>query len=246
MPIILFLSVLSCFFLMLVIELIIPRSPWPKISNWLKQAMVFNAIQMASVILATLTWDQLLQQYSLFDCSELPLFISVAIGYFTITFIYYWWHRVRHSNAFLWRVFHQLHHSAERLELITSFFKHPFEIFANSILSSIIVYTLLGLTPLATTIVITITGISELFYHWNIKTPYWLGFIIQRPESHCIHHLYQHHHHNFSDLPIWDLLFGTFYNPKKMEFRCGFDRNKSQQIFQMLKTRDVHKLERNS
>lgn len=35
---------------------------------------------------------------------------------------------------------------------------------------------------------IALTGIAELIYHWNINTPYWLGFIFQRPESHRIHH----------------------------------------------------------
>ena len=29
-----------------------------------------------------------------------------------------------------------------------------------------------------------ITGVAELIYHCNIRTPYWLGFIFQRPESH--------------------------------------------------------------
>ena len=100
----------------------------------------------------------------------------------------YWWHRWRHESSFLWRWFHQLHHSPQRIEVVTSFYKHPFELLANSVLSSAILYLLVGLGPQAAAQTVLITGLAELFYHWNVKTPHWLGFIVQRPESHCLHH----------------------------------------------------------
>ena len=62
-----------------------------------------------------------------------------------VTFIYYWWHRSRHEATFLWRWFHQFHHSPQRIEIITSFYKHPLELIANGILSSAILYGLVGL-----------------------------------------------------------------------------------------------------
>ena len=43
--------------------------------------------------------------------------------------------------------FHQVHHSPQRIEIITSFYKHPFEILANSVLSSAILYLLVGVGP---------------------------------------------------------------------------------------------------
>jgi sterol desaturase/sphingolipid hydroxylase (fatty acid hydroxylase superfamily) len=55
-----------------------------------------------------------------------------------------------------------------------------------------------------------LSAAAEFFYHWNIRTPSWLGFIVQRPESHRVHHQYRHHTQNFADLPFWDMLFGTF------------------------------------
>lgn len=135
--------------------------------------------------------------------------------------MYYWWHRARHQNAWLWRHVHRFHHSAERIEIIASFYKTPLEITINGVLSSFILYCLLGCSPAQASIAILMTGIAELFYHWNIKTPHWLGYLIQRPESHCVHHQQNHHHHNYSDLPMWDILFGTFYNPKTQHFVCG-------------------------
>jgi len=56
----------------------------------------------------------------------------------------------------------------------------------------------------------------------GVRTPYWVGYIVQRPESHCIHHQEGMHAYNFSDLPLWDILFGSFRNPRRGQARCGF------------------------
>ncbi|HEX6160187.1 MAG TPA: sterol desaturase family protein, partial [Thermoanaerobaculia bacterium] len=141
---------------------------------------------------------------------------------------------------FLWRWFHQLHHSPARIEIITSFYKHPVELVANGILSSAIVYWLIGLDVKAATLAVTLTGIAELFYHWNVNTPYWMGFLIQRPESHLIHHQKGLHHFNYGDLPLWDMLFGTFRNPRQWREECGFGDDKEQRLGELLIGRDVN------
>jgi hypothetical protein len=51
--------------------------------------------------------------------------VSPALGGLIAYFIFYWWHRWRHESDLLWRLFHQIHHSPQRLEVITSFYKHP-------------------------------------------------------------------------------------------------------------------------
>ena len=61
---------------------------------------------------------------------------AAALGYLAITFVFYWWHRARHEVPLLWRWLHQVHHSAARIEVATSFYKHPVEILLNSLLSS--------------------------------------------------------------------------------------------------------------
>ena len=109
----------------------------------------------------------------------------------------------------------------------------------NGFLSAFILYVLLGLSPQAVTITVLITGIAELFYHWNVRTPYWLGFLFQRPESHCVHHRQGHHRNNFSDLPLWDMLFGTFENPRIAPESCGFANELERQILPMLCGKDV-------
>jgi sterol desaturase/sphingolipid hydroxylase (fatty acid hydroxylase superfamily) len=181
-------------------------------------------VQIGTVWLAGVAWDGwLLRLRPPWHESVDALGISgTAIGYVAITFIYYWWHRARHEVPFLWRWFHQVHHSPQRIEVITSFYKHPFELVANGILSSAILYLLVGLGPRAATLAVLLTGLAELFYHWNVRTPYWLGFVLQRPESHCVHHQEGLHSFNFADLPVWDMLFGTFRNPRTWTSRCGF------------------------
>lgn len=54
---------------------------------------------------------------------------------------------------------------------------------------------------------------NAAFQHANIRTPHWLGHLIQRPESHAVHHGRGIHRWNYSDLPLWDMVFGTYRNP---------------------------------
>ncbi len=214
--------------IMIVCEAKRPRQKWPVVKSWWQRALLMNCAQVLISFVTGFFIDAQFNNWAIIHLHG-TTFIQVVIGYLTITFIYYWWHRLRHKSPF-WEIFHQLHHSPSRLEIITAFYKHPFEIFADGILSSAILYFLFGMNPSIGATVIAITGLAELFYHWNVKTPYWLGFIIQRPESHCVHHERGKHHYNYADLPIWDILFGTFHNPKESEFICGFSNDKELEL----------------
>ncbi len=68
----------------------------------------------------------------------------------------------------------------------------------------------------------------------DIRTPRWLGYLIQRPESHCVHHQRGWHRNNYSDLPLWDILFGTFENPDASRYSCGFGVDAEQHVGTML------------
>jgi len=157
------------------------------------------------------------------------------------TFVYYWWHRFRHQSDFLWLGLHQVHHSPIRIETITSFYKHPMELVCNSILSGLISYTLLGLDLKAAGWVTAFSALGEFFYHMNIATPRWVGWFIQRPEMHRIHHERNVHHSNYGDLPIWDMMFGTYRNPPRYDGLCGFDEPRESMVGAMLLFQDVNK-----
>jgi sterol desaturase/sphingolipid hydroxylase (fatty acid hydroxylase superfamily) len=97
--------------------------------------------------------------------------------------------------------------------------EHPVEITLNSILSAAITYTLLGISIHAAVLYTAITAVAEFFYRWNVHTPRRLGPIFQRPESHRIHHKRSYHTNNYADLPVFDIMFGTFENPLPPKFR---------------------------
>jgi sterol desaturase/sphingolipid hydroxylase (fatty acid hydroxylase superfamily) len=224
---------------MLGIERIAPGRSWPRVRGWWVRAIGANAMQAASAYLAGVAYDGWLLRHRPWSADALGVLGGAALGYLAITFIYYWWHRARHEIDFLWRLLHQFHHSPQRIEVITSFYKHPFEIAVNGLLSSTILHLGVGVGPEAATLAIAATGIAELFYHWNVRTPYWLGFLVQRPESHCIHHQEGLHSLNFADLPLWDMMGGTFKNPTRWEASCGFGPEGERRLGDLLFGRDV-------
>ncbi len=225
-----------------VFERLHPGWPLPPVRSWPYRVLAINAIQIAIVLLAGVTWERWLQSASVFNLEvHLPPLLAGFVAYFVATFVFYWWHRWRHESDVLWRIFHQIHHSPQRLETITSFYKHPIEMIVNSILGSLIVYTLLGLSLQAGAIYTAFTALGEFFYHMNVRTPQWVGYVFQRPEMHRIHHEHERHKNNYGDIVWWDMLFGTYANPRTWEGRCGFDPDKEEQLGAMLATRDVHR-----
>ena len=216
------LSVIALAVVMIGVETLRPGRSWPQVVGWWARAAALNAVQVGSVFLAGVACDGWLDCHRPWSADGLGTVGGALVGYLVITFIYYWWHRLRHDVPILWRWFHQVHHSPQRIEIITSFYKHPVEIVVNGVLSSAICYFVVGLDATAAGAAVLLTGLAELFYHWNVPTPYWIGFVVQRPESHCVHHQEGVHSYNYADLPLWDMLFGTFRNPRRWDATCGF------------------------
>lgn len=230
---------------MIVVERLRPGREFPTVRGWWLRAIAMNVVQMLIVFLAGVSWDGFLVRNRplppSISADRLGLIGGAIVGYIVITFIYYWWHRARHESDLLWRWLHQFHHSPTRIEIITSFYKHPLELLVNGILSSLIVYWLVGLDVKAATLAVTLTGIAELFYHWNVRTPHWVGYLIQRPESHLVHHQLGLHAYNYGDLPLWDICFGTFRNPREWNEQCGFAESRELRVGDLLLGRDVHR-----
>jgi sterol desaturase/sphingolipid hydroxylase (fatty acid hydroxylase superfamily) len=223
-----------------VVERLRPGRALPAVRGWWPRALALNAVQVAIVVVAGRAWDGWMVARRPWSADALGVAGGAVAGYLVITFVYYFWHRARHESALLWRLFHQVHHSPSRIEVVTSFYKHPLEILVNGVLSSAICYLVVGLDVQAAAGAVLLSGLAELVYHWNVRTPRWLGFVFQRPESHCVHHQLGRHSHNYSDLPVWDMLFGTFENPRGAPCACGFDDGLEQQLGRMLVFGDVH------
>ena len=241
MIVVLFIAIIAI--LMIIYEYRQPGRTFPKVRNWWLRALFFNSLQVATVYLAGLTWDKWMMDSSHGHLRSLNDFWGSLITYFLITFVFYWWHRWRHSSPFLWRWLHQVHHSPQRLEIATAFYKHPFEFIADGLLTSFISFIILGISPSAAVGAILLSAFAELIYHWNVSTPRWLGYFFQRPESHCIHHQAGLHAYNYSDLPLWDMLFGTFRNPKTIKVGCGIGEDEHR-IGALLAGKDLSSHER--
>ena len=224
------------------IERLFPGWRLPKVRTWPVRVIAVNLLQLGVVLLAGITWEKWLSSFSVFHLSaHVPPIAGGLIAYFIATFVFYWWHRWRHESDALWRLFHQIHHSPQRIEVITSFYKHPGEMVANSLIGSLLVYTVLGLSVEGGIAYTACTALGEFFYHTNVRTPRWIGYFFQRPEMHRVHHQYGRHKNNYGDIVWWDMLFGTYENPKKFEATCGFDESNELRLRDMLLYRDVHK-----
>ncbi len=71
------------------------------------------------------------------------------------------------------------------------------------------------------------------------EAPQWLGYFVQRPESHSVHHARGVHQYNYSDLPLFDVLFGTFRNPKDFVSESGFYDGASAKVPEILLFKDI-------
>jgi hypothetical protein len=97
----------------------------------------------------------------------------------------------------------------------------PFDTMLSTFLSSLLA-VVLGAGPEAAALAGALFAFAGLFQHANVRTPRWLGYFIQRPEQHSVHHARGVHAYNYANLPLWDLAFGTFRNPHGFVAEAGF------------------------
>jgi len=220
-------------------EVLAPGRELPPTPGWrLRSVAVFAAYFFLSSYLPLL-WDRHLAEHQLLDLTGLGTPGGTVVGLLALELGIYVWHRALHGSDVLWRSFHQMHHSAERLDTLGAFYFSPLDILGWSVLGSLCLTLGIGVTPQAATAILLISSFLGIFQHANIRTPRWLGYLVQRPESHTIHHARGVHRDNYSDLPLFDLLFGTFRNPAGYEMETGFYPGASARIGDMLLCRDV-------
>jgi sterol desaturase/sphingolipid hydroxylase (fatty acid hydroxylase superfamily) len=171
----------------------------------------------------------------------LPLATIVQVVLFDLG---YWIaHRAMHEIPLLWE-FHKTHHAAEVLTPATSARSHPID----DLLQTNFIAGCLGLgygvlvylfgeaaqpITLFETNVIFFIYFLTIFHlrHSHIWLPIrgWLGYIIQSPAHHHIHHSTAPRHMGKNlgfCLSLWDWAFGTLYMPDKreqLEFGLGHE-----------------------
>ena len=233
------LGVLALYGGLILWEALAPARTLPEVRGWLPRALTsfFAYFYLSSYL--PLVWDGYLAHYQLFDLSHLGTFAGAAVGILVYESLLYAWHRTMHKSRLLFLGFHQMHHSAERLDSFGAFYFSPLDMAGFTLLGSLSLSLVVGLSPAAVTLFLFVTMFLGIFQHTNVRTPQWLGYFIQRPESHAVHHRRGVHYYNFSDLPVIDMLFGTFRNPREYVGETGFYPGASARIAEMLAFRDV-------
>lgn len=216
--------VLAVLFVIVVpFEKLFPRHPQkirrPQVGTDIDHALVSTPLGVAGSVVAlvlalvSFAWLPGLALRPL--VMALPEVPRMLLGVVVFDVAVYWAHRFGHEVPFLWR-FHSVHHSTEHLDWVSGFRNHPFDgvFFAPAFVLLLVA----GFTPELAGALAVAQLITGLFLHANVR---WRWRPIQKlivtPEFHHWHHANepQAHNTNFAVfLPLWDLIFGTYYVPE--------------------------------
>ena len=194
---------------------------WPAIRGWtwigMAGLLMLGAVN-AAVSAAVHPITPHLRLCDLSDWHPVP---AVAVGYLLLSFGNAWLHRSYHRHDWLWRHVHRLHHAPARMDVAGVMFQTPWEAMANALLFLTVSQCVLGLNPQAALWLAFVSAFYGMFQHFNVRTPVWLGWLIQRPEAHGEHHRVGQSDCNYSDLPLWDLCWGSWRNPARFDGEVG-------------------------
>jgi sterol desaturase/sphingolipid hydroxylase (fatty acid hydroxylase superfamily) len=189
--------------------------------------------------------------------AEASIAIAVVMGvlYWIVFDLGYWFaHFLMHRIPVLWE-FHKVHHSAEVLTPLTEFRQHPVELFLFPLCTGTAVGVLFGaaehllgaerqgLTLVWINIVLFAYNMTLLHLrHSHVWIPLrgWLGYVLQSPAHHQIHHSTDPKHFNKNlgfGLSIWDWAFRTLYIPAKreaLEFGLGDESHEHDGVLKVL------------
>lgn len=167
--------------------------------------------------------------------ASITITVVMSVLYWVMFDLGYWFaHWLMHRIPVLWE-FHKLHHSAEVLTPLTEFRQHPVELLLFPFCTGAAIGMLygasehlLGVDKQALSLVwvnVLLLGYSMTLLHLRhshvwIPVTGWLGYIIQSPAHHQIHHSTDPKHFNKNlgfGLSLWDWAFRTLYIPEKRE-----------------------------
>jgi len=164
--------------------------------------------------------QHLLGRKLVFVSSLGPLWLQVLTILLLVSFFRYWMHRLQHRNEFLWKL-HSYHHRVIDLRALNDLTSNPVD-FA---LRNVLVYTLLGVVgfdSMAFLVAVPALSVWGIFSHCggDVRGG-WLNYVVVTPEVHRWHHTsevpqgYGYSVNYGVEFSFWDLLFGTYYLPRK-------------------------------
>jgi sterol desaturase/sphingolipid hydroxylase (fatty acid hydroxylase superfamily) len=144
-----------------------------------------------------------------------PVWLQAVEILILVDFIGYWMHRLLHRRP-LWR-FHAVHHASRDLDWLSAARAHP----VNEVLirvAPVVPLVLLGFRGDVLAGATPLFGLYALVLHANVKWSFGpFRYVLASPTFHRWHHTSEERglDKNFAGmLPVWDVIFGTFYMPK--------------------------------
>lgn len=191
----------------------VPTDLFYAVSSLFAAPRLFDTVALAALIplVTAMPWG-----FAIWP-ETLPWGLQVLLAVVVGEFGSYWWHRLMHEWGPLFRI-HATHHSAPRLYWLNATRFHP--------LDNIPMYAL-HVIPL------TLAGVSEsvlvgftvwslvhgFFQHANVDVRLGpLNYLFSMAELHRWHHsrdISEANHNYGSNCIVWDLVFRTFYWPRK-------------------------------
>lgn len=92
-------------------------------------------------------WGAALPQWSLVDGAALGTWGGAAIGILAYELVHYGYHRAAHRWDWLWRLGHQVHHSAESVDAFGAYYLHPLDAALFTTWQVLVFFPLLALSP---------------------------------------------------------------------------------------------------
>lgn len=171
--------------------------------------------------------------------ASLPIVVQAPLAVLFANLAGYWVHRALHYG-FLWR-FHAVHHSSPALDWLAGARNHP----VAEAMSTVAVagaLLVMGFDP-RVLVVTGPLGLYAILLHANISWgTSFLRYVVVTPLFHRWHHAHpdvlpegRRLGVNFAGLlPLWDLLFGTFYAPREQPTAFGADTPVPPRFFSQL------------
>jgi sterol desaturase/sphingolipid hydroxylase (fatty acid hydroxylase superfamily) len=232
--------VLGTYLGLAILDWVRPARRFERVPYWRLKGAFFFLLYLVITTAMPFVWDAFLAEHRVLDLTELGLGWQVLVGVLALEVGVYFWHRSLHRVPWLWRWLHQMHHSAERIDIWSAMYFHPLDVVGFSLVGSLGLVGFAGVSPAAVLITNMLVYFLATIQHANIRTPHWLGYIIGRPEMHGRHHERGVHANNYCDLPFIDMLFGTYDNPKTWDAPAGFYSGGSRRMFDLLIGRDIN------
>jgi sterol desaturase/sphingolipid hydroxylase (fatty acid hydroxylase superfamily) len=154
--------------------------------------------------------------------ADLPRAAQIALVLVVGDLIGYWLHRLQHGR-WLWR-FHAIHHSSQDLDWLSTTRGHPVdEVVTRGVQTTAVLAV--GVDPTVAAAYVPVLLLLAIVVHANVLWTFGpLRYVIASPAFHRWHHAKDAEgiDKNFAGLlPVWDLVFGTYYLPPRLPEATG-------------------------